>query len=198
MLQLTVFRREFLVENELKCIHGLRHQDSEFSPRALYLAKRVVPLHEPFYLYRIRQNSVQTMAKGADYFIKDWAIITGSLINFYDRISKKPDFDARVTPCWVRQWLSRMNYQWFSGKSIRMIPREKRLETLQSIFPNGFQTYRSMLKSGSLVQRMAGFGVRTFILHPSLRWAAELSFRSFFWIAEKKQNGKKEFRQQID
>ena len=45
MLQLTVFRRQFLVENELRCIHGLRRQDSEFSPQALYLAKRVVPLH---------------------------------------------------------------------------------------------------------------------------------------------------------
>ena len=49
MLQLTVFRREFLMEHGLRCIRGLRHQDSEFSPRALYLAGRVVPLHEPFY-----------------------------------------------------------------------------------------------------------------------------------------------------
>ena len=45
MLQLTIFRRKFLIENGLKCIHGLRNQDSEFSPRALYLAKRVAPLH---------------------------------------------------------------------------------------------------------------------------------------------------------
>ena len=60
MLQMTVFRREFLVEHDLKCIRGLRCQDSEFTPRALYLAKRVVPLHEPFYLYRIRTGSVQT------------------------------------------------------------------------------------------------------------------------------------------
>ena len=53
MLQMTVFRREFLVEHDLKCIYGLRRQDSEFSPRALYRAKRVAPLHEPYYLYRI-------------------------------------------------------------------------------------------------------------------------------------------------
>ena len=76
MLQLSVHRRAFLVEHGLKCIRGLRNQDSEFSPRALYLAKRVVPLHEPFYLYRIRPGSVQTKAKGADYFLKDWSIIT--------------------------------------------------------------------------------------------------------------------------
>ena len=37
MLQMSVFRREFLAGNGLKCIPGLRRQDSEFAPRALYL-----------------------------------------------------------------------------------------------------------------------------------------------------------------
>ena len=32
MLQLTVFRRQYLVVENLKCIHGLRRQDSEFTP----------------------------------------------------------------------------------------------------------------------------------------------------------------------
>ena len=183
MLQLTVFRREFLVEHGLKCIRGLRCQDSEFSPRALYFAKRVVPLHESFYLYRIRPGSVQTKAKGADYFLKDWAIITGSLIAFYGRISKTPDFDRRVVPCWTRQWLSRMNYRWFSERAIKTIAREKRLETLKIIFPDGFDTYRDMLKYGSRAQRMAGFWVMMFTKHPSLRWASELFFRLYFRLA---------------
>ena len=77
MLQMSIHRREFLVEHDLKCIRGLRCQDSEFSPRALYLAKRVVPLHEPFYLYRIRPNSVQTKAKGVGYFMVLRRFLTG-------------------------------------------------------------------------------------------------------------------------
>ncbi len=117
MLQLTVHRREFLVEHDLKCIRGLRNQDSEFSPRALYLAKRVVPLHEPFYLYRIRPNSVQTKARGAGYFLKDWAIITKSLLAFYAKVSREEGFDERVVPCWIRQWFSRLNFRWFSPKT---------------------------------------------------------------------------------
>ena len=60
MLQITIFRRVFLLEHDLKCIYGLRKQDQEVSPRAIYRAKRVAPLHEPFYLYRIRPNSVST------------------------------------------------------------------------------------------------------------------------------------------
>ena len=183
MLQLTVHRREFLVEHDLKCIRGLRCQDSEFSPRALYLAKRVVPLHEPYYLYRIRPNSVQTKAKGADYFLKDWGIITKSLLAFYGKVSREEGFDARVTPCWIRQWISRMNYMVFSPKAQKTIPREKRAEWLEFIFEDGFDSYDRMMKSGSLPQRAAAFHVRLFVRHPSLRWAAELFFRCFFRLA---------------
>lgn len=188
MLQLSVFRRMFLVENDLKCIRGLRHQDSEFSPRALYLAKRVVPIHEPFYLYRIRVNSVQTKAKGADYFIRDWTIITKSLIGFYGRVSKMPGFDPRVTPCWIRQWLSRMNRMWFLPGQVKAIPRSKRAESLETIFSDGFDSHRRMLKSGSLAQRMAGFWVRVFVRHPSMRWAAELFFRFYFELTTRTKN----------
>ena len=186
MLQLIVHRREFLVEHALKCIHGLRNQDSEFSPRALYFAKRVVPIHEPYYLYRIRPNSVQTKAKGADYFMKDWSIITKSLLAFYDKVSREDGFDVRVVPCWIRQWWSRLNYKWFSLKAQKMIPREKRLEWLNFIFEDCFDSFDRMMKYGSLPQRAAAFHLRMFMKHPSLCWASELFFRIFFMITSHK------------
>ena len=187
MLQLSVHRRAFLVEHNLKCIHGLRNQDSEFSPRALYYAKRVVPLHEPFYIYLIHENSVQGQARGLNYFKKDkdWAVITGSLIDFYSRVSKEPGFDHRLTPCWIQQWLSRMNLRWFHPATIKALPRERRVETLKTVFANGFDAYRDMLKHGSRAQRIAGFWVRMFVLHPSLRWASELFFRLYFHLMER-------------
>jgi glycosyltransferase involved in cell wall biosynthesis len=187
MLQLTVHRRGFLVEHDLKCIVGLRHQDAEFSPRALYLAKRVAPLHEPFYLYRIRPNSVQTKAKGAAYFMKDWAIITKSLLAFYDRVSREDGFDTRVVPCWIRQWFSekRMNFLWFLPERVKEIPREKRVEWLKFIFEDGFEAYNRMMKYGSRPQRMAAFHVRMFVRCPALRWYAELFFRLYFRFTEK-------------
>jgi hypothetical protein len=185
MLQLTVHRRAFLVEHDLKCIRGLRNQDSEFSPRALYLAKRIVPLHEPFYLYRIRPNSVQTAARGADYFLKDWAVITKSLLAFYANVSREDGFDARVVPCWIRQWISRLNFRWFFPENINLIPREKRLEWLQFVFEDGFDSYNRMMKYGTVLQRMAAFHVRLFVKCPALRWYAELFFRLFFMFVEK-------------
>ena len=197
MLQLTIHRREFLVEHDLKCIRGLRNQDSEFSPRALYLAKRVVPLHEPFYFYRIRTGSVQTLAKGADYFLKDWSIITKSLLAFYGKVSREDGFDARVVPCWIRQWISRMNYTWFSPKTLKQIPRNKRAEWLKFIFEDGFDSHRRMLKSGSLSQRMAGFWVRFFVAHPSMGWLSDLFFQLFFWAVGLKTGEEDGFRTQI-
>ena len=182
-LMLTIQRREFLVEHELKCIRGLRCQDCEFSPRALYLANRVVPLHEPFYLYRIRPNSVQTKAKGADYFMKDWAIITKSLLAFYDKVSREDGFDTRVVPCWIRQWLSRMNHTWFSMKAQKMIPREKRVEWLKFIFKDGFGSYDRMMKYGSFPHRVAAFHVRLFVKYPVLRGYSELFFQVYFRLA---------------
>ena len=188
MLQLTVFRRLFLVENDLKCIRGLRSQDSEFSPRALYLAKRVVPLHDLFYLYRIRPGSVQTKAKGLVYFLKDWAIITGSLIDFYGRVSKEPDFDPRVTPYWCSKWLSRMNIKLFHPAVVKALPRAERVETLNVILANRFDSYCDLLKAGSIPQRIAGFWVRMFVQHPPMRGLAELFFRFYFRLTDLKKS----------
>ena len=82
MLQLTICRRAFLDENGLRCVPGLRREDNEFSPRALYLAKRVVPLHEPFYIYRIRKNSIITAASGHGNYLKDCARVAQSSFAF--------------------------------------------------------------------------------------------------------------------
>ena len=190
MLQLTVFRREFLIGHDLKCIYGLRRQDSEFSPRALYLAQRVVPIHEPFYLYRIRVNSVSTAAKGAGYFHKDWAIIQRSLLAFHAEVSKAPSFDRRVSACWARHWIQRIFYFWFSPRSIADIPRQRRLETLNVLFENGFDDFFALAGCVSRSKRTAMGWVRMFVKHPSLRWLAELLFKSYFALSAMRHDQK--------
>lgn len=183
MLQLTVFRRLFLVEHDLKCIYGLRRQDSEFSPRALYLARRVVPLHEPFYLYRMNPNSVSFSARGAGYFHKDWAIILHSLLSFYAKVSRGSDFDRRVEIFWQKQWCSLIFYFWFAPKHIRDIPRSERMETLNLLFSEGFGDFDALLKSASFSKKVAGWWVRAFVRHPSMRGAGELFFKVFFSLS---------------
>ena len=188
MLPLTVFRREFLIEHNLKCVPNLRLEDSEFSPRALYYAKRIVPIHEPYYIYRIRPKSITTLWNGPAFFLKDWAIITKSLLSFYDKVSRDADFNTSVVPCWVRQWISRMNYRFFSPMALKKIPREKRVELLNIVFEDGFGSYDSMMKFGSFPQRTAAFFVRLFIKHSSLRWVTELFFRFYFKFVSRSSN----------
>jgi len=185
MLQLTVFRREFLVEHGLKCIRGLRRQDSEFSPRALYLAKRVVPLHEPYYLYRIRENSVSTAAvkKGAGHFLKDWAIILKSLIDFHFKVSREPGYDRSISRLWARRWLELLCYFWFDRKNIKSIPRSQRLETLKPVFSDGFDAFSALLKNASRSKRIAGWWIKLFISCPSMRWAVEQYFLLYSGLA---------------
>lgn len=188
MLQLTVFRLGFLKGHDLKCVYGLRRQDSEFSPRALYLAKRVIPLHELFYLYRIRPNAVGTGAKGTGHFHKDWAIIIKSLLAFHASVSKESSFRREIGQCWARQWIPWIFYFWFYPENIMSIPRERRVETLKILFSDGFDDFNLLLNASSFTKRFAGFWVRLFVSFSSFRWISELFFRGYFALSKVKNN----------
>lgn len=183
MLQMTVFSRRFLVSNDLKCIPGLRCQDSEFSPRALYLANCVIPIHEPFYIYRIHPASVQTLARGADYFYKDYAIIFKSLLAFHASVSGAPGFDRRVSASWAHTWLTIVFLRWFHPTAVKLISRERRLETLNMLFADGFGDFNALLKSASSRRRLAGWWARAFMTKPAMRWAAEKFFAMYFLLS---------------
>lgn len=190
MLQFTIFRREFLMKENLRCIYGLRHQDSEFSPRALYLAKRVVPLHEPYYLYRIRPGSVQTKARGKGYFLKDFAIGLKSLFAFHARVSQEPGFDRRVAESWARAWCTTLFIKWFSRDFVKGVPRRERLETLNIIFGDGFDDFDALLRTTSRSRRTAGYWVKFFVRHPRMSFLSEQFFLRAYFPLLKAKTGK--------
>lgn len=176
MMQLTIFRREYLVNRGLKCILGLRRQDSEFSPRALYFAKSVVPIHEPYYIYLIRKGSVSTISRSIDYFNKDWAIILKSRFCFFSKLSKTPDFSPYLAETWAQDWVSLIFLKWFSKEFVRGIPRSKRLGTLKTAFSDGFEDFKAVLRFVSPYKRIAAWWMRLFIQHPQLGWMSDLFF----------------------
>lgn len=177
MLQLSVFRREFLVANGLKCLPGRKRQDSEFAPRALYRARRVVPIHEPFYLYRMRTGSVSTLAKKTDYFLKDYAAILKSLFAFHAKVSAEPDFDRRISACWARHWLTWICYYWFSPRAMRGTTRTYRSEMLRGIFSDGVGDFDTLVRAASRPRRIAARFVKLFARHPAMAWLADAFFR---------------------
>lgn len=177
MLQLSVFRRAHLVENDLRCLPGLKRQDSDFFPRSFYAARRVVPLHEPLYVYRIRPSSVSTKADGIGYFHRDYAGILRSLLAFHARVSRTPDFDRRLSPLWAKHWLMWITYYWFSARAIRHTPRRRRRETLQAAFPDGFADFDCLDRASTASRRLAGRFMKLFLRHPALGWLADAFFR---------------------
>ena len=190
MLQLTVFRRAFLVAHGLKCIPGLRNQDSEFSPRALYFARRVVPLHEPFYVYRIRTGSVQTLARGKGYFYRDWTVILKSLFAFHAQVAREPGFDPRLSACWARAWLTILQLKWFSRDFVRTVPRAERVRSLQQMFDGGFGDLNALLASASRARRLAGWWIRAFVTCPLARPFAEAFFTRLYFPLVARRNGR--------
>ncbi len=182
MLQLTVFRREFLVANDLKCIYGLRRQDSEFSPRARYLAQRVIPLHEPFYLYRIHSTSVGSTAQGAGYFHRDWAIILRSVLAFHAKVSTKEGFKTCVSECWARQWITLIFYFWFAPQNVKSIPYALRKETLKILFDNDLSDFNTLAKVLPRIKQIPIWMICNYVRYPLLHIPLEWFF-SFFYLA---------------
>ena len=176
MLQLSIFLRQFLITNGLKCLHGLRRQDSEFAPRALYLAKRVFPIHEPFYIYRIQANSVSMLAKDTGYYLKDYVGILNSLLSFHATVSREPGFDKRISALWGRHWLTWIFYYWFASRAIHGTPRNRRRETLQAMFANGFCNFNLLCRASTLPRRVASLFIKLFVRHKSLAWLADAFF----------------------
>ena len=179
MLQLSVFRLGYLVEKGLKCQPGRKREDSEFAPRALFLAGRVRPIHVPFYIYRIRNDSVTTLAKGPDYYLGDYAEILKSLLSFHAEVSRRPGFDRMVSACWARHWLTWIFYNWFSTRSIRKASRARRQETLRSAFPDGFADFDRLCCASTAARRVAARFVKLFVRCPSLGWLADAFF---LWV----------------
>lgn len=54
----TVYKREFLIENNLRFYPGIFHEDSEFQPRAYYKAKRVMLSNDIYYYVYHSENSI--------------------------------------------------------------------------------------------------------------------------------------------
>ena len=180
MLQMTIHRRQFLLDHDLKCIGGVRYQDQDFSRRAFLLAKRVIPLHEPYYIYRVHPNSIQTIAKSETEFLKDWGVILKSLLLFHEKLSRESHFDARITTILRRHLIRALIKRFFSIQCQKEIPREKRAEYLKDIFEDNFDAFDHMMASAPFDLSTEARLVRIFVKHVHLRWIVDLSFRVFF------------------
>lgn len=81
--QFHIFRKEFLIQNNLYFREGLFHEDTEFTPRCLYLSKRIGTISKSLYEYRIRNNSIMSTINPKRAF--DCIDVALSLIEFSNK-----------------------------------------------------------------------------------------------------------------
>ena len=58
--QLYIYKKHYLIDKKLHFCQGIYHEDSEFTPRALYQATNVYFYPKPVYHYLLRENSITT------------------------------------------------------------------------------------------------------------------------------------------
>ncbi len=182
MVQLTVFRREYLESHRLRFVPGLKFEDVEFSDRALFWAKTVVPTNEPYYLYRFQRiGSIVSTTTGTKIGLSHYARVLKSLFAFHSHVSKQPGFDAQITKCWGHFWITNLFKYWFSEYYITQVPRAHRLETLKVLFADGFDDFDAIVKAANFKRRIATCFIRLFVKHPALAWVSEMFFHRVYY-----------------
>ena len=78
---LRLYRRAFLLQNDLWFKTGIYHEDNHFTPRACYFAQGVTVMPDVLYYYRVRPNSITT---SSDFKHKrDMMLIANDLAGFF-------------------------------------------------------------------------------------------------------------------
>lgn len=99
MVWCRAYRRLFLLGNNLT-MHPIRHEDEEFTPRALYLAQKVGYISDDIYKYVWHEGSIMSAYKESSFF--DMITAMGNLHRFATTTIDKRDkvmlnfFDNRI------------------------------------------------------------------------------------------------------
>ncbi len=108
MASLSVCRADFLRAEDLSFRDGLKHEDEEWTPRAVTRARRVLVMDRDFYHYRRRAGSVTTNTN-AEVRARHFAEVVRSQLLFFAAQSLPPPVAAAV----ARYYLSRFLEYYF-------------------------------------------------------------------------------------
>lgn len=90
-MQKFIFKRQFLINNNLFFYPGIYHEDGQYGMRAIYLCKKIVIIPEVLYNYLLR-NSGSTMSSMTIKNAKDLLLIHKTLMEFGEKHVASEDF----------------------------------------------------------------------------------------------------------
>lgn len=150
----SIYKREFLLRNNLLFKEGVFHEDNEFSPRAYYFAERVSSLNEVLYFVYQNPNSItrSTNPKKA----LDGIVVINSLHDFMEKIdnSARPLFHYLITSSFNGALHDTMN-----------IPKDDVVKFETEMYKNK-HLYIHLVKSGKIIYRIEGLLLLLFPHHP--------------------------------
>lgn len=190
----NIIRRDFLDQNNLRFVPRLKYEDLEFSARAFCLAKRICPIHELYYFYRIRNNSVTNTKYGSGVLLLHHARRLNCFLEFYYDVYQKGTSDSIILTIWRQWFIKAVCFRWSSPRVIHLVPRKRRLCSLRHVFKNP-NAFRFFTENASFFQRLKIFFVLLSVRHPIYgAWFADLFFMSFYKIAETRDFIKKSIK----
>ena len=80
----AIYKRPYLLENNLWMIEGIVHEDQEFPPKAYYLASRIMFIPLAAYVYRQREGSIMKSNNNRVKKSKDLLVVCDSLHAFVE------------------------------------------------------------------------------------------------------------------
>lgn len=101
---LYIYRREFLIENNLLFKSFILHEDEEFTPRALLKANSVIYTAVSYYHYEIREDSITTKADKRKNATDFWETCN-YLLSIYNKLDDRK-FKNYLNDSLVNKYLS--------------------------------------------------------------------------------------------
>lgn len=163
--QFSIYRTEFLRKNRLEFKRGIFHEDSEFKPRATYLAEKIASDAEVSYNYLQRTSGSITskfrLKNGIDIIY-----VMNSLMDFV----KQQQMDKLCTAAFYRQVGLCMNTLLFG---YRQLPKSDQ-HTLYKALMQQKHLFQAMIKSKNLKYQLEGIAFKFslklgFFLHKMMR-----------------------------
>ena len=130
--QRYILRRQFLLDNNLRFLPGVYHEDGDFGIRMTYLAQSCYVLPDPVYVYRLRKTG-SIMSSRKQKMNTDLVAIYQGLVKFADLHVSREDywpFRAQAITClwdtilFSRQQIFTPEFKEFYAKFSRYIHQE--------------------------------------------------------------------------
>lgn len=144
--QFAIYRRGFLLENKLEFVKGIYHEDSEFKPRAVYLAHKIAS--DDVVSYNYYQRPVGSiMSSFSLKRAKDMLVVNNNLCKFSENLDEDIQ---RAINCKIALNLNSLFFGYW------LLPKEDKKAVRHLLFDNK-HLFKCMVRCSKTKYRIEGY-----------------------------------------